>query len=100
MDNNNIVLESDGFLTVLVFINMFLALNASHPFRKMHAKSNTSTKVFTKRITCITHQIHKRVATSSEFLSSSLSDDLGTGNPGLGWSEIQKEEEDILNRLL
>ena len=100
MDNNNIVLESNGFLTVLVFIKMFLALNVSHPFQKMHAKSNTSTKVFTKWITCITHQVCERVASSSEFFSSSLSDDLGTGNPGLGWSDIQKEEEDILIRLL
>ena len=58
----NIVLESEGFLTVLVLINMFLALNASHPFHKMHAKGNISTKVFTKWITCITHQIHERVA--------------------------------------
>ena len=99
MDNNNIVLESDGFLTVLVLINMFLTLNASHPFRKMHAKGNISTKVFTKWITCITHQVCERVASSSEFFSSP-SDDLGTGNPGLGWSDIQKEEEDILIRLL
>ena len=90
MDNNNIVLESDGFLNVLVFINMFLALNASHPFHKMHAKSNKSTKVFTKWITCIAHQVCERVASSSEFFSSLLSDDLGTGNPGLGWSDIQK----------